>query len=74
MEEKKLKELLLKEDKNFRNVFKSHQRCEKKLEEFKKKGFLTEKEMLEEKELKKKKLALKDKMYYLMVEYKKSLR
>jgi len=72
MEEKELKMLLLREDKNFRNIFESHKKCEEKLEEFKKKGFLTEKERLEEKELKKKKLVLKDKMYYLMDKYKKS--
>ena len=37
------------------------------------KSFLTEEEKQEVIELKKKKLALKDKMYYLMTEYKKSL-
>jgi uncharacterized protein YdcH (DUF465 family) len=37
------------------------------------KSYLTESERQEEKELKKKKLILKDKMYFLMSEYKKSL-
>ncbi len=33
---------------------------------------MNEEERMEEKKLKKKKLALKDKMYFLMTEYKKS--
>lgn len=73
MEEKELKELLLKENDEFRKAFQEHQKYEKKLEKFKKKSFLTEEERLEEKELKKKKLALKDRMYFLMIEHKKSL-
>lgn len=73
MEERELKEILLKESKEFKKAYQRHQQYEKKLEEFKKKGFLSDKEKLEEKELKKKKLALKDKMYYLMTEYRKSL-
>jgi uncharacterized protein YdcH (DUF465 family) len=74
MEEKELKELLLREHKEFREVFRKHQQCEKKLERLKKKSFLTEGERIEEKELKKKKLAFKDRMYFLMIEYRKSHR
>jgi uncharacterized protein YdcH (DUF465 family) len=74
MEEKELKELLLREHKEFREVLRKHQQCEKKLERLKKKSFLTEDERIEEKELKKKKLALKDRMYLLMTEYRKSHR
>jgi len=73
MEEKELKELLLEENEEFRKAYEKHQRYEKKLEKFKGKGFLTEKDKLEEVRLKKKKLALKDRMYFLMTEYKKSL-
>lgn len=72
MEEKELKELLLRDNKEFREAFRKHQQCEKKLERLKKKSFLTEDERIEEKELKKKKLAFKDKMYLLMTEYRKS--
>ena len=36
-------------------------------------GFLSEEEKLKVRELKKKKLSLKDKMYFLMTEYRKSL-
>lgn len=74
MEEKALKELLLKESEEFSKANRLHQQYEKKLEKFKAKSYLTEEEKLEEKELKKKKLALKDKMYYLMTKYRKSLK
>jgi hypothetical protein len=73
MEERELKEVLLKKSKEFRKVFDLHQECERKLEKLRKKGSLTEEERLEEKGLKKKKLALKDRMYFLMAEYRKSL-
>lgn len=73
MQEKELKELLLKESEEFREANRLHQEYEKKLEKFRNKSFLTEEEKLKEKELKKKKLALKDKMYYLMTKYKNSI-
>jgi hypothetical protein len=73
MREKELKERLLKENEEFKKANQLHQQYEKKLDKLKAKNFLTEAEKQEEKELKKKKLALKDKMYYLMTEYKKSL-
>lgn len=72
MLEEKLKERLLAENEEFRNVSRLHQDCEKKIQKLQDKPFLTEKEKLEEKDLKKKKLALKDRLYFLMVEYKKS--
>lgn len=72
MEEKVLRERMLDENKEFKKLYLQHQKYEKELEKFKDKSFLTEEEKLKEKELKKKKLALKDKMYYLMREYKKS--
>jgi len=72
MEEKNLREFMLKENEEFRKLHQQHQKYEKDLEKFKEKSYLTEEEKLKEKELKKKKLALKDKMYYLMKEYRKS--
>lgn len=72
MKEKELKELLLKRGEVFRKVYKQHKQLEKKLEKLKQKNFLTEAEKMEEKEFKKKKLFLKDKMYYLMTEYRKA--
>ncbi len=73
MEEKELKELMLKQSEEFRKLYEEHQECEKKLDQFKEKSFLTEEEELEERGLKKKKLALKDKMYLMMTKFKKSL-
>lgn len=73
MEEKELKELLARESPDFREAFQEHQQYEKALETLRGKAFLTDEEKLKEKELKKKKLFLKDRMYQLMVEYRKSL-
>ena len=73
MREKELRELLLKENEEFKKANKQHQQFDKKLEKLKAKSFLTDEEKQEVIELKKKKLALKDKMYYLMTEFKKSL-
>ncbi len=73
MDEKEIKERLLKENEEFRKAFDEHQKLEKKLAKFQAKSFLSEEEKWEERQLKKNKLILKDKMYYLMTEYKKSL-
>ena len=73
MEEKELKELLAKESLDFKRTLEEHQRCEKALETLTARPFLTGEEELEEKELKKKKLILKDRMYQMMFEYRKSL-
>jgi uncharacterized protein YdcH (DUF465 family) len=73
MEEKKIKELLLKQNEEFRKAFDQHKKLEKKLVKFQTKNFLSEQEKVEERQLNKKKLVLKDKMYSLMTEYKRSL-
>lgn len=73
MEEHDIKELLLKESDAFLKAHEEHQACEKELEQFKAKGFLTETERLAEKEIKKTKLALKDRMYIMIAERRKSL-
>jgi len=63
---------MLKESEEFKKLHRQHQKFEKELERFKDKSFLTEDEKLKEKELKKKKLALKDRMYFLMREYRRA--
>jgi uncharacterized protein YdcH (DUF465 family) len=73
MDERALKELLLKENAEFRRLREEHQGCEKRLDDLKQKSFLTEEEKLEERELKKRKLALKDRMYLMMAEFRKTL-
>lgn len=67
MDENELKELLARENPDFRRVSEEHRTCEAALEGLKAKPFLTDAETLEEKELKKRKLALKDRMYQLML-------
>ena len=62
----------MKKDELFKKAYKQHEQLEKKIEKLRQKDFLTEEENMEEKELKKKKLFLKDKMYYLMAEYRKA--
>ncbi len=69
MDETELKELLLRENEEFRKLYEEHRSCEKKLDILTAKSFLTEDEKLEERELKKRKLALKDRMYLLMAQF-----
>lgn len=71
MNEQALKELLLKEKEDFRELHNEHQECEKRLEILQLKSLLSEQEKLEERDLKKRKLALKDRMYRMMAEYQK---
>jgi len=68
MDEKQLKELLLRENPDFRRAHDDHQACERALEAIRAKGHLTAAEADEERELKKRKLALKDRMYHIMLE------
>jgi uncharacterized protein YdcH (DUF465 family) len=73
MEEKEIKERLLNENQEFRKAFDQHQKWEKQLSQFHTKNYLTEEEKWNEKQIKKKKLRLKDKMYHMMTEFRKSL-
>jgi uncharacterized protein YdcH (DUF465 family) len=69
MDEQSLKELLLRENAEFRRAHDDHQACERALASLRAKGRLTSADADEERELKKKKLALKDRMYRLMADY-----
>ncbi|OGD25797.1 MAG: hypothetical protein A2V57_00065 [Candidatus Aminicenantes bacterium RBG_19FT_COMBO_65_30] len=69
MDEKELKDLLLRENAEFRRAHDDHQVCEQALATIRGKAYLTPAEADEERELKKKKLALKDRMYRLMSDY-----
>ncbi|UCE40321.1 MAG: hypothetical protein JSV17_12765 [Candidatus Aminicenantes bacterium] len=73
MEEKEIKERLLKENQEFRKAFDQHKKLEKKLSQFHTKSHLTEEEKMKEKQIKKNKLLLKDKMYHIMTAYGKSV-
>lgn len=66
---RELKEVLRKENEEFRLLVESHATCEARLKELQGKGFLNEEEKLEEVNIKKKKLLLKDKMEILLRHY-----
>ncbi len=69
MNERAVREYLLRHDERFRELFDEHQQFEQKLAQFTEKTFLTSDEQFEETVLKKKKLALKDRMQHLIQEY-----
>lgn len=66
---KEVKEILLKENPNFRELAQQHQNYEQRLSELAELTFPNDEEILEENSLKRKKLAIKDQMYSLMSEY-----
>jgi uncharacterized protein YdcH (DUF465 family) len=74
MDEQGLKELLIRENADFRQVHEEHRVCEAALAALRGKAALTPAEELEEKELKKRKLALKSRMYVLMEEVRRARR
>ena len=66
---RELKEVLQRENEEFRMLLESHASCEVRLQELQGKGFLNEVEKLEEVTIKKRKLHLKDKMEAIMRHY-----
>ena len=62
---------LMKENTSFRQMKLQHLEYEKQLEDYQKKSYLTPAEQQEVHRLKKMKLALKDKMYREIAEYRK---
>ena len=69
MDEQEVKELLLRENAEFRRAHDDHQACEKALDALRGKSHPSPADDDEERELKKKKLILKDRMYRLMADY-----
>jgi uncharacterized protein YdcH (DUF465 family) len=72
MNEHELKEILLRENGEFRKVFEDHRTCELELEKLRLKTHVTEADVLAEREIKKRKLVLKDRMYQLMLAHEKT--
>jgi len=72
MDENEIRERLLREDVEFKRIFEEHRRHDAQLAALRNKNRLTDEEKFEEAELKKRKLALKDKMYQIMSDYRKS--
>lgn len=68
-----LKEQLMTSNPEFRELAREHGRYEARLSELSALAYPSEEEQLEEITLKKKKLALKDQMYSLMLQHEKSL-
>ena len=67
-----LKEELIRQDAEFRELAKEHLRYEERLSELSSLAYPSDEEQLEEVTLKKKKLAIKDQMHSMMMQYQKS--
>ena len=67
-----LKEELLNRDPEFRELAREHHKYEERLSELSALSYPSDEEQLEEVTLKKKKLALKDQMYSIMLQYQKA--
>ena len=68
----KLKEELMSRDPEFRELAREHTRYEERLSELTALAYPSDEEQLEEVALKKKKLALKDQMYSLLMQHQKT--
>jgi hypothetical protein len=68
----KLKEELMNRDPEFRELAREHTRYEERLSELTALAYPSDEEQLEEVTLKKKKLALKDQMYSLLMQHEKT--
>jgi len=71
LKDEEIIERLMEEDSSFRQMKLQHLEYEKQLEDYQKKAYLTPAEQDEVHRLKKMKLALKDKMYREIVEFRK---
>ena len=67
-----LKEELINRDPEFRELAREHTRYEERLRELSALAYPSDEEQLEEVTLKKKKLALKDQMYSIMMQHQKT--
>ena len=67
-----LKEELINRDPEFRELAREHHKYEERLSELSALAYPSDEEQLEEITLKKKKLALKDQMYSIMLQYQKT--
>ncbi len=67
-----LKEELISRDPEFRELAKEHHKYDERLRELSALSYPSDEEQLEEITLKKKKLAIKDQMYSMMLQYQKT--
>jgi len=68
----RLKEELMQQDAHFRELAKEHGKYEERLTELSSLTYPSEEEQLEEVTLKKKKLAIKDQMHSMMLQYQRT--
>ena len=71
--ETELREQLLRDNAEYRRLAEEHQSYDTQLESLASKHFLSEEEQLQEKTLKKKKLLLKDQMYFMIQRIRKEM-
>ncbi len=71
--EAELRELLMRNNEEFRRLASEHQSYDKQLEQLSNRHVLSEDEKLQEVTLKKKKLMLKDQMYAMLSKYRKQM-
>ena len=72
MENRDISQVLYEQDKEYRSLFEEHRTLESRLTELSARLYLSDQEQVEEVTLKKKKLAIKDQMYSLMLQAEKS--
>lgn len=71
LQDRQIKEILMRDNVQFKSLNLKHQECERKLREIVAGNIRTDKEWIEEHELKKQKLILKDTMQQYISEYRK---
>lgn len=69
MENSEISQILYEQNQEFRSLFEEHRTLENRLSELSSRLYLSDQEQVEEVTLKKKKLALKDRMQELMRKY-----
>jgi len=69
MNEQELKDTLARENGEFRKILEEHRSCELELDRIREKAHPTEADDVAEREIKKRKLALKDRMYRMMADF-----
>ncbi len=67
-----VKQELVENNEEFRALYEEHQGCERRLEELRLKSLLSEEDELEEKKIKRQKLALKDRMEIILRSHRES--
>jgi len=73
LNEQKIKNILIKQNENFKSLTQKHQEFDRRLKELNNINFKTDKELIEVRNLKKRKLKIKDSMQKYIFDYKKGM-